>query len=228
MSAKSDTFDFGDMAASYDSWYETPAGRKYDAFEKQAVAEMLSSPTEGNLLLEVGCGTGHWSAFFSERGFLVTGVDSSPEMIGVARRKGIADASFELADAHSLPFEDGRFHVAAAITALEFVRDPVAVLAEMVRCTCRPQGVILLGVLNALARINRRRKAAGKAPYSAARLFSPGDLHELLSPYGDPKVTCTGFVPNSPLLLPLAGPLNTISRMLRLSHGAFLVGRVKL
>ena len=228
MSASSGTFDFGSMAASYDSWYKTPSGRTYDAIEKKAVAEILPPPTEGNLLLEIGCGTGHWSAFFSERGFLVTGVDISAEMIRVAREKGIANASFELADAHSLPFEDGRFHVAVAITALEFVRDPVAVLGEMVRCACRPQGIILVGVLNALARINRRRKAAGKAPYGAARLFSPRDLNEILSPYGDPEVTCTGFVPASPLFLPLAGLLNGIGRMLRLSHGAFIVGRVKL
>lgn len=221
-------FDFGVMADSYNSWYETPLGRTYDVLEKKAVARALATGSNGEHLLDVGCGTGHWSAFFSRRAFVVTGVDISPEMVEVARKKGIANASFEVADAHSLPFEDGRFDVAAAIATLEFVRDPEVVVREMARCTRRPGGAILVGVLNALAPVNRLRKAAGKSPYDGAQLLSPRELKEMLTPYGEVKVASTTFVPLSAALLRLAPLTDAIGRLFRLPHGAFVIGRVKL
>jgi len=170
MSASS--FDFGTIAERYDRWYETDEGALYDRLEKRAVARLLPHNGRGKELLDVGCGTGHWARFFSEHGFTIAGVDISPSMIRVARGKGIPRASFTTADAHELPFDSGRFDVAVAITALEFVRDQETVLREMVRCTRRPGGVVVVGVLNALARINRRRKAAGEPTYKEATFFS--------------------------------------------------------
>ena len=228
MSQQPSRFDFGGMADSYDEWYETRLGRTYDAFEKRAIERMLPDPIDGGRLLDVGCGTGHWSAFFSEHGFAVTGVDISPEMIAVAREKRIANVSFEIADAHSLPFEDELFDMVAAITTLEFVRDPEVVAREMARCTRRPGGVILVGVLNALAPVNRLRKAAGKSPYSTAQLFSPRELKEMLAAYGKASVASTTFVPLSAVSLRLAPLTEAIGRVFHLPHGAFVIGRVKL
>ena len=216
------------MAHSYDEWYTTRLGLTYDALEKRAVARMLPDLIGGDRLLDVGCGTGHWSAFFSEHGFVVTGVDISPEMIGVARGKRVANASFAVADAHALPFEDGQFDVAAAMTTLEFVRDAEEVVGEMGRCTRRPGGVILVGALNALAGINIRRKAAGKPPYGNARLFSPRQVEAILSPYGKTLVKATTFVPQAGWALPLAPLADLLGRLLRLPRGAFVTGKVGL
>lgn len=221
-------FDFGGVADSYDDWYDTRLGRTYDALEKRAVERMLPEAANAERLLEVGCGTGHWSAFFSGHGFAVTGVDNAPEMIAVAREKRIANASFEVADGEALPFEDGRFDVAAAITTLEFVRDAEAVVGEMARCTRRPGGVVLVGVLNALARVNARRKAAGDAPYSDARFFSPDEVTAILERFGKPRVAVAAFVPSSEWLLPVASLTDAVSRLLKLPHGAFVIGRVSL
>jgi len=228
MSQQLSRFNFGGMADSYDEWYKTRLGRTYDALEKRAVKRMLPDPTTANRLLDVGCGTGHWSAFFGEQGFVVTGVDISPEMIEVAREKRIANASFEVADAHSLPFENGRFDVAAAITTLEFVRDPEVVIREMVLCTRRPGGLVLVGVLNALAQVNRLRKAAGEPPYNTARLFSPRELKGILARHGEARVASTTFIPLSVSLLTLAPVTDAIGRIFRLPHGAFVVGTVRL
>jgi len=221
-------FDFGPLADSYDSWYATATGRMYDLLEKKAMERFLPDPAGGDRLLEVGCGTGHWTAFFSRRGFSVTGVDISPDMVRVARGKRIPGVRLQVADAHRLPFADGRFDVTAAVAVLEFVRDPQAVLREMARCTRRPGGVILVGVLNALASVNRRRQAAGRPPYHAARLFSPREIREALAPYGRPRVLSAAFVPEAPALLWIAPVADAIGRTLRLPTGAFLVGRVDL
>ncbi len=220
--------DFDSLAGRYDRWYDAPEGALYDRLEKRAVARLLPRNGWGKELLDVGCGTGHWASFFSEHGFTIAGVDISPSMIRVARGKGIPRASFAIADAHELPFDSGRFDVAVAITTLEFVRDPEAVLWEMVRCTRRPGGLVLVGALNALAPINRRRKAAGKATYQEARFFSPRELKALLAPFGEARVTSAALVPQARWLLPLAPLTDALGRWLHLPYGALLVARVKL
>jgi ubiquinone/menaquinone biosynthesis C-methylase UbiE len=222
------TFDFDLLADSYDRWYETVEGTVYDKLEKQAVARFLPRNVYGKNLLDVGCGTGHWSRFFSDRGFKVMGIDLSPMMVDVARSKRTDGASFEVADAHALPFEDGRFDVAVAITTLEFVRDPALVVQEMVRCTRRPGGLVIVGALNSLSGINRRRKATGKEPYAVARFFAPRQLRNLLVPCGRTRVETVAFVPRQRPLMWLGLLWDTPARLLQLPTGAFIVGRAAL
>jgi len=222
------TFNFDPLARVYDQWYETVEGAVYDRLEKRAVARFLPGSSRGKTLLDVGCGTGHWSRFFSGRGFEVTGIDVSPMMIDVARSKQIAGASFEVADAHKLPFEDGRFDVTAAITTLEFVREPALVVQEMVRCTRRPGGVFIVGALNSLSGVNRRRKDAGKEPYAVAGFFTPDQVRRLLRSYGRTRIESVAFVPRQHALTRLALLWDTPARLLRLPTGAFIIGGVTL
>lgn len=222
------TFNFDSLAEAYDGWYETPEGGMYDRLEKRAVARFLPEAITGRELLDVGSGTGHWSRFFSDRGFAVTGVDISPSMVRVADGKKIKRASFQVADAHRLPFEDRRFDTAVAIATLEFVREPDLVMREMVRCTRKPGGVLVIGALNAPAKINRRRKEAGTPPYHAARLLSLQELKAMLEPYGETRVVSAAFAPQARRLLALAPIWDAIARALRLPGGAFLVGKVTL
>jgi len=228
MTQQPNTFDFDSIAHSYDAWYETASGRMCDILEKKAAARMLPHSTNGERLLDVGCGTGHWACLFSDLGFRVIGIDCSPSMVHMATAKEIPNASFEVGDAHGMRFGNGDFDVSVAITTLEFVRNPEAVVQEMIRCTRRTGGIVLVGVLNALARLNRIRKAADKPPYNAARPFSPSELKQMLAPYGDVRVACSTFVPSCPSLLPFAPAMDAIGRLLRLRCGAFVVARAIL
>jgi len=220
------TFKFN--PETYDRWYDTAKGAMYDRLEKQAVAEILLKNNHGRKLLDVGCGTGHWSYFFSQLGFTVTGVDIFPEMIRVADGKNINRASFKIADAHHLPFEDGIFNASVAITTLEFARNPAGVIHEMVRCTRHPNGKLIIGALNCCASINRKRKMKGIQPYSNARFFSPRQIRNMLEPYGKPRVFSTAFVPTLNGLLFLAPFFNRIGSLLYLPTGAFVIGSVEL
>lgn len=225
---KQSRFDFDLLADKYDSWYESARGRMYDRLEKKAISCYLPPKSKGKKLLEVGCGTGHWSRFFSEQGFDVTGVDISERMINIARGKNIPNSSFQIADGHRLPFKNGVFDVTAAITTLEFIRDTEGVLREMVRCTRKPGGQLLIGVLNELARLNRNRKQRPESPYAKAQLFSPGQLKQLLEPFGRLAMVTAGFVPNQKLFLPLAPLFDAIGRFLHIPYGAFIAAEVKL
>lgn len=228
LSEKSIRFEFDLLANKYDCWYESTEGRMYDLLEKKAITQYLPENVRGKRLLEVGCGTGHWSRFFSKYGFEVTGVDISERMIKIAQNKSIPNTSFQVGDGHSLPFKDGLFDVTAAITTLEFVRDAEAVVREMVRCTRKPSGQLLIGVLNALARLNRNRKQRPESPYAKAQLFSPGQLKQLLKPYGQTYVVPAVFVPRQKWLLSLSPLIDTVGRLLHVPYGVFIAAEVRL
>lgn len=64
-------------------------------------------------VLDAGCGEGAASLYLAERAFATVGLDQSPTAIGLARetaaRRGLANASFAVADISSFTGYDGRF-----------------------------------------------------------------------------------------------------------------------
>jgi ubiquinone/menaquinone biosynthesis C-methylase UbiE len=220
--------DFDELADSYDNWYNSAAGLMYDRLEKKAVSRYLRRNVQGRKLLEVGCGTGHWSKYFSEKGFEVTGIDISEPMIKIAQSKNIANASFQVADGCCLPFDDNSFDVTAAITTLEFTGNAELVLQEMARCTRKPSGQLLIGILNALAPLNRNRQENPESLYAKAQLLSPGQLKKLLSRYGRAQLCTAGFIPHWKCLLPLSPFIDMVGRFLHLPYGVFIASEVRL
>ncbi|MBC7293866.1 MAG: methyltransferase domain-containing protein [Thermoleophilia bacterium] len=182
-------FDFSSLAEHYDDWYETSLGQRHDRVQKADVLKLLPHPGNGLSLLDVGCGTGHWSRFFASLGYTVHGIDISAKMISRARSKqrDCPGCTFSVADAQALPFADASFAVVAAITSLEFMPDPAAALREMARCT-QPGGIILVGVLNRAAPLNQARLAQGKEPYTSAHMFTAEELEDLLAPFGEVRM----------------------------------------
>ncbi|MBN1902048.1 class I SAM-dependent methyltransferase [Candidatus Sumerlaeota bacterium] len=180
-------FDFSAKAVGYDRWYETPEGRAHDLAQKADVVKMIGSSGNGRRLLDVGCGTGHWSRFFSSLGFNVYGIDVSPEMLSVAKSSSPSSITFLHGEAGNLPFDNETFDMAASMATLEFISDASLALREMSRCVKRG-GTILIGTLNRLSQLNRQRIANGKEPYASGRLFSPDELRKLLSPFGNVRM----------------------------------------
>ena len=227
MNPKPSLYDFDALAAEYDSWYETPEGRLYDVLEKHSLQRLLGKSTGGEEMLEVGAGTGWWSLFFSRSGFRVTGVDISGAMVEVAESKKIPNARFSAADAHELPFADHTFPVSAAITSIEFTRQPEKAIDEMIRCT-KPGGRLILGVLNAESPFNRSRKQQAVGPYEAVRLFSSQEITDLLAVRGKTITAVSAF----PLSVKLRGPAallaDDLQALIGLRSGAFLAASVEL
>lgn len=225
MSTDRNVFDFGMLASRYDRWYETPAGKALDRVQKEDVRRLLGRASSGERLLDVGCGTGHWSFFFANLGYQVTGIDIAREMIAVARSVP-SGCSFQVADARELPFKDASFDVVAMMAALEFLTDPEMGLREMARCA-KPGGILLIGTLNRLAPLNRQRISANKEPYASGHLFSPAELRIIMKPYGRIRMTASSIRSQaSHSTLSSRIPERMTGRRTRL-QGPFLVAEVR-
>ncbi|MGV9883262.1 class I SAM-dependent methyltransferase [Streptomyces sp. NPDC003006] len=65
-------------------------------------------------VLDVGCGAGRHAVYLADNGFEVTGVDSSPGAVAVARQRSV---NAVLGSAQKLPCEDGAFDTILALGA---------------------------------------------------------------------------------------------------------------
>jgi SAM-dependent methyltransferase len=140
---------------------ETAIGRLIERLEKRAkddvfmrlfdrYAGCLKLP-EAASVLEIGCGTGAMARALLRRDDFtgrVLGVDQSALFIHAAQRfaqqEGVmARVEFRVADAHHLELPPASFDAVIAHTLISHVRDPLAVLQEMVRMV-KPGGRVVL------------------------------------------------------------------------------------
>ncbi len=98
----------------------------------------LLDPQPGEKIIDLGCGTGTFSADIAERGAEVLGIDGAPEM--VARASALNPGlSFTIGDAHDFTTSEP-FDAVASNAALHWMtRDPDAVIAR-VHAALRPGG----------------------------------------------------------------------------------------
>lgn len=91
---------------------------------------------KGNRCLEVGCGRGSISSYFSEAGYDCTLLDISPEVINSAKKifkKNKLKAKFYVGDANLLPFKDNSFDIIVSIGLLEHFEDVEKTISEQIR-----------------------------------------------------------------------------------------------
>lgn len=167
-------FVLSQVVASYEAWYEN-AGRRADRLEKALLSRLLTRFVHAHTILEVGCGTGHFTRWFSEQGLQAVGLDLSSPMLVEAVRLGSPPCV--RGDALALPFPSKAFDLVALITTLEFLQDPTRALAEALRIARRG---LILGALNRQSLWGRRLKNEGGPVWGAARLFTPGELAQLV------------------------------------------------
>ena len=172
-----------ETADNYDAYYQTEAGKAVDKIEKNLFLTLMKPIPRGNML-EVGCGTGHWTKFFTDQLFDVTAADSSENMLKIAERKSI-NAKFLKADAHRLPFDNKSFDAVSALTVLEFVDDRNTVFKEIYR-VLKPGGWFILGALNARSEIAKKENR--DSVFKHADFMSPVTLDTELRRFGELEI----------------------------------------
>ncbi|MEU9917558.1 class I SAM-dependent methyltransferase [Streptomyces sp. NPDC051001] len=144
--------DWDAEAASFD---EEPDHGLRDPEVRAAWADRLRSWLPGRAcdILDLGCGTGSLSLLAAEQGHRVTGVDSSPAMVDLARAKLAGrDAAFLVGDAATPPVGEQRFDVVLVRHVLWALPDPGRALRHW-RELLRPGGrlVLIEGVWGAVS-----------------------------------------------------------------------------
>lgn len=135
---------FEQAANRYDAWYDTPRGQRIELAERALLDWLLGHVPDATSLLDVGCGTGRFTAWLAGRGPQVFGLDHSPAMLAAMRQRH-GEIPTILGDAHRLPLRTGAVDLTLLLTTLEFLEESLVALAEAVRVSRR--GLLLL-VLN--------------------------------------------------------------------------------
>jgi SAM-dependent methyltransferase len=199
-----------DRESCNDSFVATPPARtprtpdwglgnyEYTAAQLLPAARVVverASPARGEVVVDVGCGTGNAALLAAAQGACVTGVDPAPRLLEVAREQAAAqglDVTFVPGDAGSLPLEDGAADVVLSVFGVIFAPDASAAAGEMARVTTPagrivlsawvPEGAIHDAVSVAQAAVRRAVGApAGPPPFAWHDRSALGDL---FAPYG--------------------------------------------
>jgi ubiquinone/menaquinone biosynthesis C-methylase UbiE len=173
---------FDEWPEKYDMWFETPIGRLVREYESRLLLE-IARPGRGEKILDVGCGTGVFTADLLAAGSQVTGLELSLPMLRRAGKKA-SGRPFNMVqgDMRRLPFAMGSFDKTISVTAIEFLdEDAPSAVAEMFRVT-RPGGLIVVASLNSLSPWAARRRAAavqGHPIFARVRFRSPSEMADL-------------------------------------------------
>jgi SAM-dependent methyltransferase len=130
---------------------------RYDGLADWYDEEFYPSPLDGpawrttarllgegpGALLDIGCGTGHCSAALAERGWDVTGLDLSEDML---RRAGERGVRVVRADAGELPFDAGTFDAAVSMLTHTDFDDFAAAVREVARVLRPAARFVYVGV----------------------------------------------------------------------------------
>lgn len=124
-------------------WYDLLFGRLNAGLRGLGLA--MFPARVGMDVLDVGCGTGIQLAGYQRARCRVSGIDASPAMLAVARRRLGDEASLRLGDATRLPYPDQAFDLVLASTVLHEMSAGAraAALGEISR-VLRPGGRVLL------------------------------------------------------------------------------------
>jgi len=160
---------FEEAAPEYDAWFE----KHRLAYESELLA-LQRFLVPGGRGLEIGMGTGRFAPSLS----IEVGVEPAKAMAGMAQKRGI---KVVMATAEALPFGSGTFHLAAMVTVLCFLREPLQALEEATR-VLQPGGQILIGMLDKESPLGRWYETHQQDSkfYRLARFYAVGQVLDWL------------------------------------------------
>ena len=136
---------FDTVSEEYRTEYErnTPEGHSF-RIRREKVLALLPEGT-GKHALDLASGPGVMIRGLRAKGYRVTCVDASPEMVALAKKEAGDDGEVSciVGDAYALPFGADSFDVATAMGLIEYLDDEERFLAELARVTMQGGTVII-------------------------------------------------------------------------------------
>ena len=186
--------------------------KRADIAERALLERLLAPFAMARSVLEVGCGTGHFTRWLAGRVPGVVGLDRAPAMLAEARRHQPRLLLIQ-GEAHQLPIRSRAVDIVVLVFTLEFLEDPAAALIEAVRVARRGLLVVALNRWS-LGGFSRRWGRDGRrAVLGRARDFALPSLRGLASAAAGPRLRgvrwASALFPDrlvkSPARLPLGG-----------------------
>jgi ubiquinone/menaquinone biosynthesis C-methylase UbiE len=112
----------------------------------------LKALSPGVKLLDIGCGPGLFTAFWSQRGIQSSGIDIDLSLVKVARQRLATTgggARVVVGSVEHLPYQSGVFDICFANAILEHVQDWQATLREVTR-VLKDNGLLVFSTTNKL------------------------------------------------------------------------------
>lgn len=158
-------------------------------------AVSAAAPGPGEMVLDIGCGSGNAALLAAQHGAEILGLDPAPRLIEVAREQAAErglDALFEVGEAEQLPVPDASAHLVLSVFGVIFASDAAQAVAEMAR-VLRPDGRIVLTswipdeVISKVAQLRAEALAPALGSEPGAARFAwhePDALAGLFEPHG--------------------------------------------
>lgn len=136
---------YSKMAESYDkSRFSSFGGKLLDKKQKNVLLKFLKDIPINAKILEIGCGSGRFLEFLESKGYKnIYGMDSSKEMLDVARKK--TKAKLEIGDVYRMPYKSKSMDVVFSVHVLMHVKNPKKMISEMLRVS---KNTIIVDITN--------------------------------------------------------------------------------
>jgi SAM-dependent methyltransferase len=176
-----------DEALHGDARHETVSPPLLQAGVRQWMLNRLLAPAPGDVIIDLGCGSGRSIVWNHPSGAAIVGIDVAPYFAQEALERG----DLVLGDLRRLPFADGAFDKAYALDVFEHLsRETLAVVMAEIARVVKPGGQVfayshvrknsrLAGGLRAINRLARQLEHAGLIDLRQERLRKADHVNPL-------------------------------------------------
>lgn len=146
---KRDVRQIFDQSDDYDEQFKGQLGRAVDKAERHSVFEYIYNDKPQGIVLDLGCGTGRYTIDLLNQSTRVIGLDLSPKMVKIAKKKlgknsPLNHVDFLLGDAEKLPFKRYSFDTIICVRVIQHVPDLQKFVNELARILKQDGKVIIL------------------------------------------------------------------------------------
>ncbi|MGD6807015.1 MAG: class I SAM-dependent methyltransferase [Candidatus Bathyarchaeia archaeon] len=171
-------FENKQVAQNYEASYQNQYKRA-DVLEKKLLTKLLGQFPNAKTIVEVGCGTAHFTRWLQTMGYQCVGLDLSSSMLAEAKKLW-SQTSLIRGDGSRLPIRDKSVDLVVFVTSFEFVGDAASALSEATRIADKG---IIFGLLNkhSFSVLKRRIKGNKTPPFSRATFYSLSGIRKILT-----------------------------------------------